>query len=98
MKKLTAANRKEVVSADKTVVVKISATWCGPCNAYARILDALPEDLEIYALDLDDDAEWCRDELKITALPTTIVFKNGVETKRLPGVQSLDTVKNLFSE
>lgn len=96
MKKLTAENRHKILSSGKKIVVKIGASWCGPCKMYDKTLETLPEDIELYSFDIDDDNEWAK-ELRITSVPTTVVVNDGVEEKRLTGIQSKETVLSLLA-
>lgn len=95
MKKITKENRQEVLNDNPKLVIKVGATWCGPCKTYDQILKVLPDTLAVYSCDMDDNADWVA-ELRINAVPTTILFENGVEIKRMTGVQSVETIASLL--
>jgi len=66
--------------------VKCSASWCGPCKTIAPIYNKLAENSEFVFLSLDiDDCEETSKQLKIRALPTFVVLKDGKEVQRLVG-------------
>lgn len=89
----------EVLKSDRPVLVEFWATWCGPCQRVAPILEDLANDIKDLAkigkLDVDEESE-IADELGIMSIPTMIVFKNGKVHQSTIGVQSKDTLKKLL--
>lgn len=83
---------KNEINHDGITAVKFSATWCGPCKLYAPIFSQVAEEVKnltingkaisvkCLAIDVDSFpaiAKYC----KVTAMPTTIFFKNGLRDK-----------------
>jgi thioredoxin len=75
------------------VLVDFYATWCSHCTTQAPILEDVADQLEgraqVAKLDVDN-ATGIAQRYGITAIPTLIVFKEGVETKRFIGVTSAE--------
>jgi thioredoxin 1 len=94
MKKINEQN-KELILKDKKVVVKYSAVWCGPCKMYNEVLKNIGDQYEIYTCDVDENPAWTN-QLNIRSIPTTILFDNGVEVRRLQGIQQIQTIIKLF--
>jgi len=90
----------EVLKSDVPVLVEFWATWCGPCQRVAPILEDLANDVKDLAkigkLDVDEEYE-IADELGIMSIPTIIVFKDGKIHQSTIGVQSKETLKKLLS-
>lgn len=90
----------EVLKSDVPVLVEFWATWCGPCQRVAPVLEDLANDVKDLAkigkLDVDEEYE-IADELGIMSIPTIIVFKDGKIHQSTIGVQSKETLKKLLS-
>lgn len=89
----------EVLQSNVPVLVEFWATWCGPCQRVAPILEDLAKDVQAAAkigkLDVDEEYQ-VADELGIMSIPTLIVFKNGKVHQSTIGVQSKETLKKLL--
>lgn len=82
---------KEILAGNKgTVVVDFFATWCGPCKMFGPVLEQVAkerEDITFVKLDIDNDTNYAI-SMKVMAVPTMIVFKDGVEATRTQGFMS----------
>ncbi len=70
----------EVLQSDKTVVVDLWATWCGPCKMIAPILDEVAAELDgkVKVVKLDVDANnKTAGKYNVMSIPTLLFFKNG---------------------
>jgi thioredoxin 1 len=81
---------QDVLTSKGKVAVDFWAEWCGPCRMVAPILEALaedfPEQITIYKVNADENSGLTA-ELKISSIPTIIVFEDGKETKRITGAK-----------
>lgn len=69
----------EVLKSEKPVLVDFFATWCGPCNMVAPILEKIGNergDFDIAKVDIDELLELA-EEYDIQVVPTMLLFKNG---------------------
>lgn len=71
-------------------LVDFWATWCGPCRMLTPIIGKVATTLDgkakVAKVNIDE-APSTTEEFGITAVPTIIVFKDGVEVDRISGVQ-----------
>lgn len=77
----------DVIESDSPVLVRLTASWCGPCRALTPVLDSLANDkpeLKIFDLDVDKDP-LLANKYGVQSVPTIIKFSNGEEVNRLTG-------------
>ncbi|MEO8841016.1 MAG: thioredoxin [Kofleriaceae bacterium] len=74
--------------ASRIVVIDWWATWCGPCRAFAPVFEAASQrhpDIVFGKVDTDAEQELAR-RFQISAIPTLIVFRDGVQVFRRAGM------------
>lgn len=78
---------------DVPVLVDFYATWCGPCQMMAPILEQvntqLKGRLQVIKIDTDKYPQLAS-QYQIYALPTLVLFKNAQPVERIEGVLSVD--------
>ena len=94
MQKLdTVEFREKVESGTGLCLVDFSATWCGPCKMQTPVLEELAEESEftIYNVDVDESNE-IASQYNINAVPSLLVFKDGVLKGNLVGFHTKDAI------
>jgi thioredoxin 1 len=78
---------KEVLDSDQPVLVDFWATWCGPCQLIAPVVDELSikhaGKVKFVKLDIDEAPKAVK-EWKVSVIPMLILFQDGKEVDRFP--------------
>lgn len=90
---------EELVDSETPVLVDFHAAWCGPCRAMLPVLDDLEEDfgdqLRIVKIDVDEHTDLAV-HMKVMGVPTFMLFRNGHELWRHPGVFTKESLKKII--
>jgi len=90
---------KEVLEADKKVIVDFWATWCNPCKMMHPVLEELDtdigENIKIVKIDIDKNPELAA-KFGVMSIPTFIAFENGNIINSSVGMQSKEKLKELL--
>ena len=86
-----------VIKAGIPVLIDFYADWCGPCKLVSPIIDDIASSQEgtllVGKIDADRAQELMQ-EMKVTSVPTLIVFENGEEISRSVGLEP-DKIKEM---
>ena len=82
-------NNWENIKKEEISVIQFSASWCSPCKELTPVLEKLSKNFEgkatFYYADVEEGGLKKGSELGIRGVPSTILFKRGVEVDRLVG-------------
>lgn len=89
-----------VLQSDVPVLVDFWATWCGPCQMVAPVMDQLAEDFagkaKIVKIDVDKEAELAI-RFSVMSIPTVIAFSDGEIKGHLVGAYPAEKYAELLS-
>ena len=81
----------------ESFVLKMSASWCGPCKALTEEIKKIDFEVPIYEFDVESDIEFSQ-KFKVRNVPTVKLFKNGEDVHTFLGLKSADTINGLINE
>ena len=85
----------QVRNSDVPVLVDFYATWCGPCQMLAPLIEEIAAESDgsykVCKVDVDQ-APGLVQQFRIMSVPTLAVLVNGEEVRRLVGGQSREQI------
>ena len=93
---INSQNFDSLIAGDQPVVLDFGATWFGPCQMVAPIIDELAKEYEgkvvIGKCDVDQDQD-LPGRFGVRNIPTIIFVKGGEVVEKKVGAQSKDALK-----
>ena len=92
---------EKVLKAGTPSLVDFWAPWCGPCKLAEPVLEELSEQysgkVNIYKLNVDENPQFTQ-KFSVMSIPTTILFKGGVEIGRQIGFAGKQAFEDLVKK
>ena len=92
---------KDVLGADKPVLVDFWAEWCAPCRMLAPTVTAVAEhygdSAGVVKLNVDDNPSTAQ-RYGIKGIPTLILFREGKEVERVVGATSKESIMRMIEK
>lgn len=88
---LNDATFDQTVASSPVLLVDFWAPWCGPCRMIAPVIEELGKELagKVTVSKVNvDEAPGVSQTHQITAIPTLMIFRNGVLAERVTGLSS----------
>lgn len=86
----------DMVKEDSVALVDFSASWCGPCNMLAPVLEGVSEEMSdkvsFYNVDVDENPNLAA-LFNITSIPALVILKKGEKADMSLGFQPKDSIK-----
>ncbi len=92
--------KAEAEDSKGVVLVDFFATWCGPCQMSAPIVDKMADEYagkaKVLKVDVDQDRESAM-KYGVMSIPTFVVLKDGQEVDRQVGYPGEDGLKAMVA-
>ena len=93
---------EDKIKQEEISIIQFSASWCAPCKAMKPVLEKLSSDYEskatFYYADVEEGGINTGSAMGIRGVPSTILFKRGVEVDRLVGFPGEAQVKEFLDK
>lgn len=90
---------RELINAEKPVLVDFYADWCGPCKAMSPIIQEVARTTQgqarVIKVDIDKSVDAAQ-AYRVQAVPTFIIFKKGNIVWRHSGMIDKNTLVNVL--
>ncbi len=91
----------EIGKAVLPVLVDFWASWCGPCQMMAPVLENIAKEyggrLVVGKLNVDENRNTAG-QFNVMSIPTLILFKNGSEAARFTGYRPQEEISKLLNQ
>ncbi|MGL4730387.1 MAG: thioredoxin [Clostridium sp.] len=92
--------QSEIMGSDKPVVVDFWATWCGPCQRLAPVIEQLSEEMPdaVFAkVNVENNSALAR-KFKVMSIPTIKIIKNGEVVDTSIGFREKEDLKAIIEK
>ena len=96
----TVKEYKEIFDVPGIHIIKVSASWCGPCRTLASTIEELPDEIKSKFIEVsaDEAEDELLDLLHVKNIPLLICYNNGVEYNRKIGVDTKENLLELIND
>ena len=77
------------------VLVDFWATWCGPCQMLAPVLEELSQQVKVVKVDVDENPQLAM-AFQVASIPTVIAVRDGKVVNQSVGVVPKETLLALL--
>lgn len=96
---LTTETFQTTITDNSLVLVDFWAPWCGPCRMMSPVIDQLSTEVDFAVISKVNSDEYpsLTTDQNVRALPTIVIYKDGVEVERIVGASSKQNLESLLN-
>lgn len=90
--------KSAVLNNDNTVLLDFWATWCGPCQMIAPVIEEIAEENPEYFIgkvNVDEEPELA-EAFSVTSIPTLVIMKNGKVVNKAIGFRQKQDILSML--
>ena len=91
----------KLTNGSRPVLIDFYADWCGPCKAFAPVLDQLKKEVgdrvRIVKIDIDKNQPLAQ-RLGVQSIPTVMIYQGGALKWRALGAQPLSVMRQQLAQ
>lgn len=90
--------KSAVLNNDNTVLLDFWATWCGPCQMIAPVIEEIAEENPEYFIgkvNVDEEPELA-EAFSVMSIPTLVVMKNGKVVNKAIGFRQKQDILSML--
>ena len=96
MERISSQEVKSKIDNKESFILKMSASWCGPCRQLTEEINKSGVSVPVYEFDVESDVNFSR-EMNVRSVPVMKFFKNGIDSATTVGLKQGSEIK-LMSE
>lgn len=96
MEQITSEQIKQKINNNETFLLKMSASWCGPCRQLTHEIQNVATDVPIYEFDVESDISFSKD-LGVRSVPVMKFYKDGKDVNTTVGLKTHDVIMELIN-
>jgi thioredoxin 1 len=81
-------------------IIKFYADWCGPCRAFAPIMESVANNVDnakFFSVNTDERRD-IAEHFSISSLPSVVIIKDGKVVERFMGIKNAKEITGLINQ
>lgn len=97
MEQVTSEQIQEKLKNNESFLLKMMATWCGPCKQLTYEISNVDTNVPIYEFDVESDISFSKN-FGVRSVPVMKFFKDGKDVHTTVGLKSSNDITTLINE
>lgn len=97
---LTGENFDEIVGGNDFIIVDFWATWCGPCQSFGPIFEAVSEKYDdiVFGKVNTEEQQELAGHFQVRSIPTLMIFREQIVIYAQPGALPASQLEQLITK